>query len=376
VLVPARNEAEALPHTLPLLLRQEYPGPLRVVLVDDRSDDGTAAIARRIADELGAAARLRVVEGAELPPGWVGKMWALDQGARAAFGGAPDAGADTGADTDAGAGAAAYVLLTDADIAHGPRSLARLVAESEAAGLALDSRMARLRAATFWERLLIPAFVFFFDLLYPMRRVNDPGDPLAAAAGGCVLLSRAAYAAIGGFPCIRDELIDDVNLARQVKRRGLPIRLALSRSDVESFRGYDTLGAVWSMVRRTAFTELRYSWLRLAGAEVALGLLFLAPVAALAAGVGALASTPAAIGAAVAATAGALALLAMARVYRPATRFYRQPLPFAFALPAIAALYMGMTLDSAVRHALGVRSAWRGRRYATAPAASSEAARS
>ena len=199
MLVPARNEADVLPSTLPALLAQDYPGAWRLVVVDDRSSDGTAEIARTC----GA----RHVPGTDLPEGWVGKVWALEQAARHA--GEPD-----------------YYLLTDADIRHAPRSLRRLVAESEAAGLALNSRMARLRCQAPAERLLIPPFVLFFNLLYPMRRVNDPRSRVAAAAGGCVLLRRDALERAGGFAAIRDRVIDDVSLARAVKphRPDPPVR--------------------------------------------------------------------------------------------------------------------------------------------------------
>ncbi|MCZ7646644.1 MAG: glycosyltransferase [Planctomycetota bacterium] len=260
ILVPARNESETLPRTLPALLGQEYAGPLRVVLVDDRSTDGTAEVARRLGREAGAEGRLSVLEGQPLPDGWVGKVWALEQGRRHA----------------AGLGAK-YLLLTDADILHARHSLKRLVAESEAAELALNSRMALLRCQSGAERLLIPAFVFFFNLLYPMRWVNDPRHALAASAGGCVLLNAEALAAAGGLETIRGAIIDDVSLARAVKAPGRPLRLALSRNDVVSLRAYDDLDSVWSMVRRTAFTELGYSWLKLLGCIGMLAILFVLP---------------------------------------------------------------------------------------------------
>lgn len=369
VLVPARNEAETLPETLPALLGQTYPGRFRIVLVDDRSDDETAAVARRIAEEQAARGRLQIVDGAPLPPAWSGKIWALEQGARAAFGTERAERAERAEETDPGEATgdgAAYVMLTDADIIHTPDSLARLVRDAEAKGLGMTSRMARLRCESFWERLLIPAFVYFFNLLYPMRQVNDPTHPMAAAAGGCVLLSRAAYEAIGGLTCIRDELIDDVNLARNVKGKGFPIRLSLSSEAVRSERGYDTLGPIWRMVRRTAFTELGYSWLKLAGTLVGLSALFVLPVAATLAGLAAVASGAGGAAGAGLLAAGTAALGLMAWTYRPAVRFYRIGAPFCFALPAIATLYALMTLDSALRYALGMRSAWRGRTYSTA----------
>ncbi|MHC4830013.1 MAG: glycosyltransferase [Planctomycetota bacterium] len=366
VLVPARNEADTLPATLPKLLTQAYPGPLRVVLIDDRSDDGTAEVAKKLREQIvgGAAdpkdvADLTVLEGEELPAGWVGKMWALEQGGRYAF--APEREAEEGHHR------ARFVMLTDADILHEPDSLRRLVAESLKEGFGLNSRMARLRAKTFWERLLIPAFVFFFNLLYPMRKVNDPEDPMAAAAGGCVLLKREAYDAIGGLGCIKNELIDDVNLGRQVKGHKFPIRLALSRTDVASERGYDTLGGIWRMVRRTAFTELHYSWLRLVGCVIVMAIMYLSPVAGavisamvFASGAGTGAAVPlfgSLLGVSLA------SLLLMTLIYWPAVRFYRVNPLYVLSLPLVAVLYLGMTIDSAMRHATGVRSSWRGRSY-------------
>jgi hopene-associated glycosyltransferase HpnB len=347
ILVPARNETESLPRTLPALLRQDYPGPFRVVVVDDRSQDGTAATAERIAAEAGAGDRLTVLRGAVLPAGWVGKVWALHQGAAAVL--ADDA--------------VEFVLLTDADIFHEPGSLRRLVAESVAGGLALNSRMARLHCASFAERLCIPAFVHFFNLLYPMRRVNDPAGPVAAAAGGCVLLSAEALRGMGGgFAPIRSAIIDDVSLARTVKGPGRPIRLSLSRSEVRSLREYPRLSDIWAMVRRTAFTELKYSWLRLFGTMLGLLLMYAVPTAAMVAGAvgAAVGEEPTGRAAALAAAgAGALAWMLTAMVYRPATRFFGLSWPWAFALPATALLFGLMTIASAIRHARGKGIVWR-----------------
>lgn len=331
ILVPARDEASTLPATLPALLAQDYPGEWSVVLVDDRSCDGTGAIARELGDT-----RVRVVEGAPLPPGWAGKVWALEQARLSA--GAPD-----------------LYLLTDADIAHAPGSLRRLVAEQHALGLDLTSRMARLRVGAAAERLLIPPFVFFFNLLYPMPLVNDPARRLAAAAGGCVLVRREALERAGGFAAISGEVIDDVNLARRVKRSGSRIRLAVSRSDVVSVRVYGSVGAVWRMVRRTAFDQLRYSWLLLAATVAGLALLFLVPpglffLAASGFGEGA---RHVAIGA-----LGGAAWLAMAAAFSPTVRYFGLPRRWALTLPLGGALFGAMTVDSAVRHALGRPRAW------------------
>lgn len=361
ILVPARNEAESLPATLPALLDQDYPGSFRVLLVDDRSSDGTAETAERLARENGATERLTVLRGQALPEGWTGKVWALEQARRhceAASEGPPD-----------------YFLLTDADIRHAQQSLRRLVAEAEAGGLALNSRMARLRCASTPEKGLIPAFLFFFNLLYPMRRVNDPRDKLAAAAGGCVLLKRERLAEVGGFEPIKSAIIDDVSLARTIKAPGAPIRLTLSRSEVVSLRAYETLGEIWKMVRRTAFTELKYSWLRLAGALLGLGLMFAVPLLWMLAGLGllvaGLSGSPGlvAILGLFVLVKGLFAYALMTLVYRPAVGFYELPRAWAWTLPVAGLLYAGMTLDSAVRHLLGLGPGWRDPSAKSAPAA-------
>lgn len=302
VLVPARNETSVLPTTLAALRTQDYPGEFRIVVVDDRSTDGT----RDLAD----------VAGAALPAGWVGKVWALEQARRAA--GQPD-----------------YYLLTDADIRHAPHSLRRLVAESEAEGLVLNSRMARLRCESLAERLLIPPFLFFFNLLYPMRRANRR----PVAAGGCMLVRRDALERAGGFERIADRVIDDVSLARVLRPQG-PIRLAVSRSDVESVRPHDFAG-IWRMVRRTAFTQLRHSRLLLALTIALLVLLFVVPpVLTVVAAV--LGDLPAL---AVAATAWALLTV----LYVPTVRYFRLSPAWLASLPVAACLYGAMTVDSAAR---------------------------
>jgi hopene-associated glycosyltransferase HpnB len=326
--VPARDESGSLPQTLPALAGQDYPGDFGLIVVDDRSTDGTGELARRLGGD-----GLEVVTGAELPRGWAGKVWALEQGRLAA--GAPD-----------------YLLLTDADIAHAPWSVRRLVAESEAAGLALNSRMALLRCEASAERLLIPPFLFFFNLLYPMRRANDSRDRLAAAAGGCMLVRRDAIERIGGLGAIRGEIIDDVNLARHVKGLREPIRLSVSRSDVVSVREYETIGPIWRMVRRSAFDELGYSWVRLAGTIAGLLLLFAVPPALffLAATGYAEGGWHIAIG-----SLGGAAWLLMAAVFLRTVRHFRLWPGWALTLPVGGILYGGMTIDSAFRHLGRVR---------------------
>jgi hopene-associated glycosyltransferase HpnB len=342
VVVPARNEAEVVPLTLPALLSQDYPGPWEALLVDDRSEDATARAAAGLAN---AGDRLAVVAGAALPPGWVGKVWALQQGYEEAL-------RRAGASIE-------YVLFTDADIRHVPTSLRRLVAESEASGLALNSRMARLRTQARAERLLIPPFVFFFNLLYPMRRVNEPRSRVAAGAGGCMLVRVEALERAGGLAAIRGEIIDDVNLARRLKTVGEPIRLATSRSDVTSVRVYGSVAAVWRMVRRTAFDELRYSWLRLAATLVGLTILFPLPPAlvVVACALGASGETPP-TWAAAAGLAGAAAWCLMTIVYVRAVRFFGLGLLWTLTLPLAGVLYGGMTFDSARQHRRGNRGGW------------------
>ncbi|MGH7963056.1 MAG: glycosyltransferase [Candidatus Binatia bacterium] len=366
ILIPARNESTALPHTLPALLQQDYLGDWAVILIDDRSTDGTANIARQIAEASGVAERLTILSGAALPRGWVGKVWALEQGAR--YCGLPIPSSKLQVfNPQSAIRNPQYLLLTDADIHHAHESLRRLVAESEAGSLALNSRMARLRCISGAERLLIPAFVFFFNLLYPMRRVNDQRSAVAAAAGGCVLLASSALERTGGFAGIKNEIIDDVSLARQIKRLDVPIHLALSRHTVESLRTYDSLAAVWAMVRRTAFTELRYSWLRLAGTLAGLALMFLLPllwmfggaVLILASVSGWFAvSLPGSI---ILMIEGFCAWLLMALVYRPAVHFFGLSGLWAWTLPLAGILYGAMTVDSALRYLAGIGITWRDR---------------
>lgn len=338
VIVPARNEEAVLATTLPGLLGQDYPGPFKVVLVDDRSTDATLAVARSVDRSLGSTTRLTVVEGTDPPPGWTGKMWALEQGSAR-----PEvAGAD-------------YLLLTDADIRHPPGSLRRLVAAATSQKLDMVSLMARLGADHGWERLVVPAFVYFFAQLYPFRWVNRDRCRTAAAAGGCVLVGGGALAASGGFSAIRGAVIDDVSLARRLKRNGSRIWLGLA-DDVESIRGHSSFGQLWAMVARSAFIQLRCSSVLLMGTVAGLLFLYALPVATLATGV--------ATGRPWLAALGALAWSIMAVTYVPMLRYYRRWPLSAALLPLTAALYLAMTVDSARRHGSGRGVSWRGRRYA------------
>ncbi|GAB2998949.1 glycosyltransferase [Amycolatopsis acidiphila] len=332
VVVPARDEADVLPSTLPSLLAQRYPGAARVILVDDGSGDGTAAVAERLAREQ-PGLPLTVTSPPPVPPGWTGKLWALAHGVTVA-------------------GEVDHLLLTDADIAHDPESLVALV---EAAGERdLVSQMALLRTRTGWERLIVPAFVYFFAMLYPFRRVNRPRARTAAAAGGCCLVRRDALERAGGVAAIRGAIIDDVALGTAIKRSGGRIWLGLAEH-ARSLRPYPTLRSLWQMISRSAYTQLRHSPLLLAGTVAGLALVFLAPPALTVAGAllrDELVWAPA-----------AAAWLVMALTFVPMLRHHRQPVAAAALLPVTATLYLLMTVDSAVRHWRGRGATWKGRSY-------------
>ncbi|MEV0123968.1 glycosyltransferase [Streptomyces sp. NPDC050703] len=337
VVVPARDEAAVLPESLPSLLAQDYPGRAEVFLVDDGSTDGTGDLARDLAERHGGLP-LTVGSPGEPPAGWTGKLWAVRHGIALARARDPE-----------------YLLLTDADIAHAPGSLRDLVAASHAGGFDLVSLMARLRVESAWERLVVPAFVYFFAQLYPFRRVGRRGARTSAAAGGCVLL-RADAAERAGIPgAIRHAVIDDVALARAVRRSGGHIWLGLAER-VDSVRPYPRLADLWRMVARSAYAQLRHSPALLVGTVAGLALVYLAPPLALCTGV--------AVGDVPCAVAGGLAWLVMTATYLPMLRYYRQPPWLALSLPLTAFLYLLMTVDSAVRHYRGRGAAWKGRTYA------------
>lgn len=344
VIVPARNEAQVLPSTLPALLRQDYPGCLRIVVVDDSSTDGTSDVAHGLGAR-SAARDVNIITAPPLPPGWAGKVWAMHTGAVSEL-----------------ARACEYILFTDADIAHPPDLLGRLVGMAEHRDLDLTSVMAHLRAVTPFERLLVPAFVYFFGLLYPFRWSNDPNRATAAAAGGCVLVRRRMLERIGGLESIRNQIIDDCALAARIKQAGGRTWLGLGR-DVRSERGYGGLSGVWHVVVRTAYTQLAYSPIRLLGTVVALLLAFAAPpVAVVAGGASLVIGTDTGATAAVLA-AGILGWTLMTFSYLPMTRWYGGPALRAVTLPLSAAIYVTMTLDSARRHYGGVGGGWKGRTY-------------
>ena len=336
--VPARDEADVIERTVGSLLRQDYPGDFRVVVVDDESRDGTGTVVQRLAERLGASARLRVVRTAPRPAGWVGKMWAVETGVAEATAGLSGEGPP-------------WLWLTDADVEHSPRSLRRLVAVGEAEGLDLVSLMVRLHCRSAWERLLVPMFVYGFMTVYPFARVNDPRARTAAAAGGCMLVRRRALAAGGGIAAIRDAIIDDCALGAMLKRRGR-IWLGLTTTE-RSIRPYGGLGPIWRMVARSAYTQLRHSPWWLAGTLIGLLLLYVVPpVTALLCPVhGDRAAAAVALG----------AWLLMAATWVPTLALYEQPPLLALALPIAGTLYAAMTLDSARRHWMGQGATWKGR---------------
>ncbi len=341
VVVPARDEAAVLPASLPSLLAQDYPGRAEVFLIDDGSTDGTGGLARDLARRQ-EGLPLTVASPGEPPAGWTGKLWAVRHGIALARARDPE-----------------YLLLTDADIAHAPDSLRQLVAAARTGGFDVVSQMARLRVESAWERLVVPAFVYFFAQLYPFRRIGKvragkKGTRTAAAAGGCVLLRTGAAERARIPDAIRHAVIDDVALARAVKGSGGRVWLGLA-DGVDSVRPYPRLHDLWRMVSRSAYAQLRHNPLLLAGTVAGLALVYLVPPAAAVSG--------AVAGSTAAAVCGAAAWLVMAGTYVPMLRYYRQPPWLAPLLPFTAFLYLLMTVDSAVQHYRGRGAAWKGRTY-------------
>ena len=334
IIVPARNEADSLPQSLPSLLMQDYPGQWRIILVDDHSTDSTGALALQIAQKIGRAERLKVVSALDLPSGWVGKVAAMQAGV-----------SESTSDC---------ILFTDADIEHPSHSLRELAARALAGKLDLVSRMVKLHCETKAEMLLIPAFVFFFAMLYPFRKANDPKSKVAAAAGGVMFLRRRALDNAGGLAVIKSALIDDCSLAKIIKNSGGDngasgrIELALSK-DIKSLRVYPHVMDVWKMVARTAFTQVNYSNQLLAGTVLGMVVLYFVPIAAAM-------MTNHSI-----AIAGSLMILIMALLYIPMITFYQLPAIWVLTLPAAALIYIGATIDSARLHWMGRGGQWKGR---------------
>jgi hopene-associated glycosyltransferase HpnB len=332
VVTPARNEADVVDRSMAALLAQDYPGTIHIVLVDDESTDGTAEAAERAAVQSKTRHRLTIVKNAAPAPGWTGKLWAVNRGLGEAERLAPRA---------------KYVLLTDADILHARTSLRELVSRAEQGGLKLVSLMARLKTATLAERALIPAYIFYFQKLYPFGWVSDPRTKVAGAAGGCMLVDRAALNAIGGIAAIRNQLIDDCALGKAIKALG-PIWLGLA-DGVASLRGYPRWADVWMLIARSAFTQLGFSAaMLLVATAMMLATYVMPPALAL------FAEGPARL-------LGAIACLMMAFAYQPTLRYHRRSPLWALALPLVASFYTAATIDSALRYWSGRGGQWKGR---------------
>lgn len=336
--VPARNEADVIELAVGGLLGQDYPGRLTVVLVDDNSEDQTAARALAAASHAGGRHRLRVVSGRRVQAGWTGKLWAVNQGLIEAEKVAPEA---------------KYVLLTDADILHAPDSLRGLVARAEQGKFLLVSLMAKLKTATFAEKALMPAYIFYFQKLYPFAWVNDPKHKMAGAAGGCMLVRKKALKAIGGIAAIKDALIDDCALGKAIKRQG-PIWLGLA-DNVSSLRGYPRWREIWMLVARSAFTQLNHSAAMLVVSVLGMVFAYLAPpLICLSADPGVR-------------PFGYIAWAAMSLAYLPTLYYYRLAPLWAPFLPLVALFYTLATMDSARRYWLGKGGSWKGRAQAQKP---------
>lgn len=335
--IPARDEEETIGEVITAHLTSTYPGEMSVVVVDDHSKDRTAEI---VNSATGGPRRVELLRAPPLGAGWTGKLAAVNAGLAHAAEISPQA---------------KYVLLTDADIIMSPDALAQLVTIAEEENLALTSLMARLDSRGFWGSLLIPAFVYFFYKLYPFHIVNDRSSRLAAAAGGCMLVRRDALNAIGGVASIKSRLIDDCALAAEIKNNGGAVWLGVADDEAVSLRDNRSLASIWKMVARSAFTQLRHSWLLLAGTS--LGMLFIylaAPMIAL---------TLPAHGNNGAAAISAAAWALMAATYFPIARIYGKPPLATLSLPAAAFLYTLMTISSAIDHARGTGGQWKGRIY-------------
>jgi hopene-associated glycosyltransferase HpnB len=341
IVIPARDEAGTIGIVVASLLAQDYAGAFRVLVVDDSSTDGTAEIARTAAaascatpscgTRSSGAARLVVIAGRPKPAGWSGKLWALSEGVAASR--------------------APVLLFADADVVHDPRHLATLVARLEdlAPRVDLVSEMVRLNCSSLAERALVPAFIYFFQMLYPFAKVNDPGSRVAAAAGGTVLIRRTALLRIGGIEAIRGALIDDVTLAQAVKRGGA---VYLGHSSLAtSIRPYPHFRDIQGMISRTAFTQLQYSGGLLAVALLGLTLVWWVPL------------LEAVFGRGGARWCGLAAFALGAVSFLPTLRRYRQSAAWSLALPLIALFYMAATLDSALTHWRGGGARWKGRDY-------------
>ncbi|MBR8830057.1 MAG: hypothetical protein N5P05_003286 [Chroococcopsis gigantea SAG 12.99] len=343
-IIPARNEAEVLPVSLKSLLNQDYPGQFSLILIDDQSTDNTKEIAQKIEREASKDHQLEIISGQPLPSGWTGKLWAVKQGIEYA-------GKNIKPD---------YLLLTDADIEHPPHNLQQLVSKAQKSDLALVSLMVLLRCQEFWEKLLIPSFIFFFQKLYPFPLVNNPHSKTAAAAGGCILIDREVLEAVGGIEVVKDALIDDCSLGIAIKsylqtyQKDRSIWLGLSQSTV-SLRSYSKLADIWQMVARTAFTQLNYSPWLLLGTVLAMSIIYLTPPLAILEG--SITGNYLLLG------IGFLTQCLMSLAYIPTLKVYELSPLWSLTLPLIGFLYTLMTIDSALQHWGGRGGNWKGRVY-------------
>lgn len=347
-IIPARNEAEVLPETLPSVLTQDYPGELKFYLVDDHSEDGTGDRARELAEATGQGERLRVIEPPPTPEDWTGKVWALHQGFQRA----------KRSDCD-------LVWLTDADINHGTNILEQLVSKLTSENRDSVSVMADLSTRTFPEKLLIPSFVYFFRMLYPFSRVNESGDEVAAAAGGCVLFRTALLEKAGGFRSFRKAIIDDCALARTLRDEGGDLWLGLSHM-AKSTRSYGSLGEIWKTISRSAFSQLNHSFILLLGTVAGMFLLFLVPPAWFALGLSGLVTPVAGMNPAIAAATaslGGVTWLTLAISFLPILSWYDLSPYYSLLAPLSGALYTLMTVDSALSWVRGKGGEWKGRQY-------------
>lgn len=338
-IIPARDEAPHIEQVITAHLATDYPGIFNVIVVDDQSTDSTGECAARGAQN--RSQNFHLVPAAPLEAGWSGKLWAVQNGLEKA---------------DTIAPSAKYLLLTDADILHDPKTLRRLVTKAEKDGLALTSLMARLDDRGFWGGLLVPAFIYFFQKLYPFAQSNDPWSPVAAAAGGCMLVNKKEFQDAGGMEPIKHQLIDDCALAKQLKgKTERRIWLGLAVDEVISLRDNRSLQSIWKMVARTAFTQLDYSWFNSIGTVASMALIYLMPMIVVASWPLHQEKYPLLF--------AVIAWLFMVITYRPTLKLYDQPILRALALPIAAFLYTLMTISSAWKHARGRGGQWKGRHY-------------
>ena len=333
VIIPARNEEDVLAKTLLSMVSQKYPN-FEIILVNDQSTDKTKKIAEDIKNNT-KNNLLKIIDTKKLPEGWVGKLWALQHGVEIALGD--------------------WILFTDADIEHPKFSLYSLISHACEEKLDFFSLMAKLQAKSFWEKLLIPAFLYFFKLMYPFASVNMPDKKIAAAAGGCILFKKKALEEIGGLNSIKDEVIDDIAFAKAIKGKGYKIKL-MDGPDFISKRSYNKLGQLWKMVTRTAFTELNYSYLKLLGCVLIMSIIFIAPLTGL--------LSPLYFNCTLFPLSIAiLTMFLISFTYFETIIYFKISFIFLVSLPAAAILYILMTIDSSILYFFGIRSRWKNREY-------------